>query len=109
MTETPLAAARAATDEFQADDLHVVRPRAAGLDVHKMAITATVRLCEPGQGLPRMATREFSALPKGLRALTAWLCEHGVTAAAMQWHKLKEFRTNLRVLGASKRSSGPGK
>ena len=84
MTETPLAASRAATDEFQADDLHVVRPRAAGLDVHKMAITATVRLCEPGQGLPRMATREFSALPKGLRELTAWLCEHGVTAAAME-------------------------
>ena len=31
------------------DALHVVHPRAAGLDVHKMEITATVRLCdEPG-------------------------------------------------------------
>ena len=27
----------------------VVRPRAAGLDVHRMVITATVRLCE-GEG-----------------------------------------------------------
>ena len=84
MAQATEAARQAATDQFQADDLHVVRPRAAGLDVHKMAITATVRLCEPGQGLPRMATRQFSALPNGLRALTAWLGEHGVTAAAME-------------------------
>ena len=30
---------------MKTEDLHVVRPRAAGLDVHKMAITATVRIC----------------------------------------------------------------
>ena len=30
------------------DTMHVVHPRAAGLDIHKMAITATVRLAQPG-------------------------------------------------------------
>ncbi len=66
------------------DDMHVVCARAAGLDVHKMHVTATVRLCEAGSGPARTATREFSALPDGLRAMTEWLCGHGVTAAAME-------------------------
>ena len=66
------------------DDMHVVCARAAGLDVHKMHVTATVRLCAAGSGPARTATREFSALPDGLRAMTEWLCGHGVTAAAME-------------------------
>ena len=36
---------------MKTDAMHVVRPRAAGLDVHKMEITATVRICE-GEGEP---------------------------------------------------------
>ena len=41
------------------DALHVVHPRAAGLDVHKMEITATVRLCDkPGE--PFCETRSFN-------------------------------------------------
>ena len=40
------------------DELHVVHARAAGLDVHKMEITATVRLCvnagEPSGGARRV-------------------------------------------------------
>ena len=72
------------TDTLCIDDMHVVYPRAAGLDVHKMHITATVRLCEAGSGPARSATREFSALPDGLRAMTDWLPGHGVTAAAME-------------------------
>ena len=76
---------RQAVLEFvETDEMHVVEPRAAGLDVHKLQVTATVRLCEPGGGLPLAATRQFSALPGGLRQLTAWLQGHGVTAAAME-------------------------
>jgi len=71
-------------DTLSIDDMHVVHPRAAGLDVHKMHVTATVRLCEAGSGPARTATREFSALPAGLRAMTDWLRGHGVTAAAME-------------------------
>ena len=65
------------------DDLHVVHGRAAGLDVHKMEITATVRLCEAG-GEPVCETRRFEALPRGLRELADWLRGHRVTAAAME-------------------------
>ena len=75
---------RVDTDTLQVDDMHVVWPRAAGLDVHKMCITAAVRLCEAGRGLARTAVHEFSALPDGLRAMTDWLRFHGVTAAAME-------------------------
>ncbi len=72
------------TDTLRTDTMHVVCPRAAGLDVHKMCITAAVRLCEAGGGPARTAVREFSALPDGLRAMTDWLRGHGVTAAAME-------------------------
>ena len=74
----------AETDTWSTDDMHVVYPRAAGLDVHKMCITAAVRLCEAGGGPARTAVREFSALPDGLRGMTDWLRGHGVTAAVME-------------------------
>ena len=69
--------------EMHPDEMHVVHARAAGLDVHKMQITASVRLCQPGGGV-QCATREFSVLPDGLGALTRWLASHRVTAAAME-------------------------
>ena len=72
------------TDTWRTDDMHVVCPRAAGLDVHTMCITAAVRLCEAGGGPARTAVREFSALPDGLQAMTDWLRGHGVTAATME-------------------------
>ena len=65
------------------DTMHVVHPRAAGLDIHKMAITATVRLAQPG-GTAVNDTREFSALPSGLAAMTDWLLEMEVDAALME-------------------------
>ena len=52
--------------------------------MHKMHITATVRLCEADSGPSRTATREFSALPDGLWAMTDWLRGHGVPAPAME-------------------------
>ena len=36
---------------LQPDQMHIVHPRAAGLDVHKLQITASVRLCQPGGGV----------------------------------------------------------
>lgn len=72
------------THRLRGDDMHVVCPRAAGLDVHKMRITAALRLCEAGSEPARVATREFSALPDGLQAMTDWLLDHGVTAAALE-------------------------
>ncbi len=66
------------------DDLHVVHPRAAGLDVHKMEITATVRLCAAPGCEPTCETRTFRALASGLDALVTWLTGHRVEAAALE-------------------------
>ena len=65
------------------DTLHVVHARAAGLDVHKMQITASVRLCT-GAGEPQIETRTFEALASGLDAMVAWLRERCVDAAVME-------------------------
>ena len=69
---------------IMSDVLHVVHPRAAGLDVHKMQITATVRLCSEGGGEPVMHTGVFSALGEGLERLVNWLRGYGVEAAVLE-------------------------
>ena len=66
------------------DDLHVVHACAAGLDIHKMQITATVRRCVAQGGQPLRETRSFSALPGGLTELVAWLQQQHVEAATME-------------------------
>ena len=71
------------SDTIHTDTLHVIHARAAGLDVHKMQITATVRLARPGAGA-ETHTRAFSALPGGLSELVRWLLEHRVSAAVME-------------------------
>lgn len=90
------------------DEMHVVHARAAGLDVHKMEITATVRLCE-GAGSPRCETRRFDALAPGLAALAEWLSGHGVEAAAMEstgvyweapWNALTQAGIEVQLLHA---------
>ena len=66
------------------DDLYVVHARVAGLDIHKMQITATVRLCETKDGTAHCETRAFPAIPGGLEQLRDWLLGYGVTAAGME-------------------------
>ena len=66
------------------DTLHVVHARAAGLDVHKMQITVSVRLCAPGEGEPQVETRTFEALASGLGQMVAWMRERYVDAAVME-------------------------
>ena len=92
-----------------------MHPRAAGLDVHKMQITASVRLCQPGGGV-QCATRQFSALPDGLAELTQWLQSHHVTAAAMEatgifwqapWEALEAAGIAPQLLHAQFAGAGP--
>jgi len=105
-----------AGDSLQPDQMHVVHPRAAGLDVHKLQITASVRLCQPGGGVDS-ATRQFSALPPGLSALTQWLASHRVTAAAMEatgifwqapWEALEAAGIDAAVAARAVRQAGAG-
>ena len=65
------------------DTMTVIHPRAAGLDVHKMQITATVRVARPGAEA-QVITRQFGALPRGLGALVDWLRAYQVSAAVME-------------------------
>lgn len=52
---------------------------AAGLDVHKMMVMATVIL-EQEDGSLFQQTREFNTLKKGRRAMCQWLQEHAKAA-----------------------------
>ena len=64
--------------------MHVVHRRAAGLDVHKMQVTATLLACPPGSGEPRADTREFAATAPGLTQLVDWLESRGAEAAVLE-------------------------
>ena len=69
---------------MKTDNLHVIHPRAAGLDVHKMQITVSIRTCTSGGGEPQLETQAFEALPSGIGAMVAWLLERKVDAAVME-------------------------
>ena len=69
---------------MKTDNLHVIHPRAAGLDVHKMQITVSIRICTPGGGEPQLETRTFEALPSGIDEMVAWMLECEVDAAVME-------------------------
>ena len=64
--------------------MHVVEPRAAGIDVHKMQLTVSLRLCEVGSPAAQCFTQTFATHPQGLRSMVAWLAEHRIGAATME-------------------------
>ncbi len=66
------------------DEMHVEEPRAAGIDVHKLQLTVSLRLCQEAHALPAALTQEFPTHPQGLREMVAWLTEHHVGGAAME-------------------------
>ena len=68
---------------IESDHLNVIHERAAGLDIHKVEITACVRIERPGQDAA-VETRQFSAFPGGLAEMACWLREHRVSAAVME-------------------------
>lgn len=70
--------------EAKPDNMNVVHPRAAGLDVHKMSITASVRIWKGGGEDGNAATRTFPATAGGYEEMAGWLSGCGVTAAAME-------------------------
>ena len=90
------------------DVMEVRHPVAAGLDVHKMQITATIRSWTSGTE-PQIETRVFSALASGLLLLTQWLVGLRVTGAVMEatgiyWEKvydlLSEAGLDVKVVHA---------
>jgi len=71
-------------ETMKTDSLHVVHARAAGLDIHKMQITVSLRICAPGGGEPRIDTRTFEALPSGLDEMVGWMLDQEVDGAVME-------------------------
>lgn len=55
-------------DHFRVDSIHVAVPRAAGIDFHKMDLTASVHLCSPDYPVGAMATCKLCTAPPKLRA-----------------------------------------
>ena len=65
------------------DVMEVRHPVAAGLDVHKMQITASVRIWS-GAAMPDIHTEVFSALTSGLVLLVQWLLGLRVSGTVME-------------------------
>ena len=68
---------------METNNFHVVYPRAAGVDVHKMQLTVSLSLCGD-KGSPQVKTQVFSALPDGVSEMALWLQQHDVEAAVME-------------------------
>jgi len=71
-------------DHFVPDAMHVAVPRAAGVDVHKMQLTAAVRVYGRDGEDAQASIRIFGTDPPALREFTNWLNSHAVTSAVME-------------------------
>jgi transposase len=76
-TETPLLLRKAAR-------MDVIKPRCAGLDVHKKTVVACVRWPGERHGERHGETKTFATTMRGLSELRAWLLAHKVTDVAME-------------------------
>ena len=63
--------------------MEVMITRAAGLDVHKASVVATVRVPAPAGGR-LIVTETFGTMTPDLIALREWLQAYGVTHAALE-------------------------
>src|SRR5260370_32431427 len=96
--------------------MEVIRPRCAGLDVHKAMIVACVRIMA-GAKITREC-RTFDTATSGLRGLLAWLVESGCTQVAMEatgvywkpvWNILSDGAFELIVANAAHIKNVPGR
>jgi transposase len=96
--------------------MEVLYSRCAGLDVHKDAVVASVRLAT-GRDVS-VEVRTFPTTTAGLLALSAWLAERGCTHAAMEatgvywkpvWHILADGDLTLVLANAAHVKNVPGR
>jgi transposase len=92
--------------------MQVVVERAAGLDVHKATVVATVQTPQGRE------TRTFGTMTADLEQLGTWLHEHGVTAVAMEstgsywkpvYNILEQDEVTLLVVTAQHIKQVPGR
>jgi transposase len=96
--------------------MQMLYPRCAGLDVHKNAVVACVRLAVENKVITEVRT--FAASTKGLLALSDWLSENECTHAAMEatgvywkpvWHVLSDGEIELMLANAAHVKNVPGR
>jgi transposase len=98
--------------------MEVLVDRVAGLDVHQKTVVACVRT--PGEGRTKRCSevRTFTTFEGQLRALRAWLVEHGVTHVAMEatgvfwkpvWHVLDGSFEELLLVNPAHIKNVPGR
>ncbi len=63
--------------------MDVFLERCAGLDVHQASVVCCVLIGAPGRK-PQKLLRSFGTTTRDLKALRAWLAEHGVTHVGME-------------------------
>src|SRR5215467_9562121 len=64
--------------------MEVVRPRVAGIDVHKKVVWVAVRLPGERPGEREVTVKSFKTFWRSLQQMAAWLAQLGVTDAAME-------------------------
>jgi hypothetical protein len=62
----------------------IVRPRVAGIGVHKKVAWVAVRLPGDAPGERKVIIKRFKTFWQPLQKMAAWLAELGVTGAAME-------------------------
>src|SRR4051812_21488949 len=96
--------------------MQVLHPICAGLDVHKETVVACVRRVDD-RGRATEAVRTFGTMTADLLALGDWLCQAGVTHAAMEstgvywkpvWNLLED-RVELMLVNAQHVKQVPGR
>src|SRR3954468_5421068 len=96
--------------------MEVPYPRCAGLDVHKAAVVAAVRLVAGGKVAREVRT--FATTTAGLLELSEWLSESGCTHVVMEaigvywkpvWHILAEGGFALVLANAAQVRNVPGR
>src|SRR3954447_4348465 len=96
--------------------MEVPYPRCAGLDVHKAAVVAAVRLVAGGKVAREVRT--FATTTAGLLELAEWLSESGCTHVVMEatgvywkpvWHILAEGGLTPILANAAQVKNAPGR
>jgi transposase len=96
--------------------MEVMHERVAGLDVHKDAVVACVRIMAGGKALRECRT--FETTTDGLKSLLAWLTETGCTHVAMEatgvywkpvWNILSDGKFELILANAAHIKNVPGR
>jgi transposase len=74
--------------------------RCAGLDVHQASVVCCILIGTPGCK-PQKLLRRFGTTTRELKALRAWLAEHGVTHVGMESTACTGSRSTLCWRGTS--------